>query len=150
MNNLCYINKFLGISVNKCCCTNWDGILKVLSSPGIDSKESVPPAYVAWQAEPVFLNLLRSPGLNVYKYGLWYDHPIATRFLVPTDCSKIPAPYTKIKCTLKVCMHFKLCVWTELLINKISKSLYSLLYAVSWQVDLFFPLNASKVHKFSN
>jgi hypothetical protein len=26
-----------------------DGILKLLRSPGIDSKDSIPPAYVAWQ-----------------------------------------------------------------------------------------------------
>ncbi len=36
--------------------------LKLLWSPGIDSKESIPPAYVAWQA---------------YEY----DNPIPTRFL---------------------------------------------------------------------
>jgi hypothetical protein len=42
------------------------GIFKLLRSPGIDSKESVPPAYVAL-------------------------HPILTRFLAPIDRSKIPA-----------------------------------------------------------
>jgi hypothetical protein len=27
-----------------------DGIFKLVRSPGIDSKEPIPPAYVAWQA----------------------------------------------------------------------------------------------------
>ncbi len=27
----------------------------------------------------------------VYKYGLWYDNPIPTRFLAPIDCLKIQA-----------------------------------------------------------
>jgi hypothetical protein len=27
-----------------------DGIFKLLKSPGIDSKESIPPAYVSWRA----------------------------------------------------------------------------------------------------
>ncbi len=40
------------------------GIFKLLRSPGINSKESVPPAY---------------------------DNPILTRFLAPIDHSKIPA-----------------------------------------------------------
>jgi hypothetical protein len=29
-----------------------DGILKLLRSPGIDSKEAIPPAHVAWRAGP--------------------------------------------------------------------------------------------------
>jgi hypothetical protein len=29
---------------------NRDGIFKLLRSPGIDSKELIPPAYVAWRA----------------------------------------------------------------------------------------------------
>jgi hypothetical protein len=41
--------------------------------PGIDSEESFPPAYIAWRA------------------GTRYDNSIPTRFLTPTDCSKIPA-----------------------------------------------------------
>jgi hypothetical protein len=52
-----------------------DGIIKLLKSPGIDSKESIPPAYVAWQAGTTILILLGSkPSI---------------------DCSKIPAqgPY---------------------------------------------------------
>jgi hypothetical protein len=35
--------------------TEKDGIFKLLRSPGIDSKESIPPAYVA--TELVFVNL---------------------------------------------------------------------------------------------
>jgi hypothetical protein len=30
-----------------------DSILKLLRSPGIDSKESIPPAYVAWRPVPI-------------------------------------------------------------------------------------------------
>ncbi len=48
------------------------GIFKLLKSPGIDSKESIPPAYVAWRVGR-------------------YDNPIPTLFLAPDiDCSKIP------------------------------------------------------------
>jgi len=36
------------------------GILKLLRSPGIDSKESIPPAYVAWRAGTITLFLLGS------------------------------------------------------------------------------------------
>jgi hypothetical protein len=50
-----------------------DGIFKLLGSPVIDSKESIPPAYVAW------------------RINQQYDNPILTRFLAPIDCSKIPA-----------------------------------------------------------
>jgi len=52
-----------------------DGIIKLLKSPGIDSKESIPPANVAWRAGTTILILLGSkPSI---------------------DCSKIPAqgPY---------------------------------------------------------
>jgi hypothetical protein len=58
--------------------TNWIEVkrteavfLKLLWSPGINSKELIPPAY--------------APG------GL-YNNPIPTRFLVPLDCSKVPSP----------------------------------------------------------
>jgi hypothetical protein len=44
-----------------------DGIFKLLRSPGIYSKESIPSAYVAWRTG------------------------ITTRFLAPGDYSKIPA-----------------------------------------------------------
>jgi hypothetical protein len=51
-----------------------DGIFKhFLRSPGIDSKESIPPSYV-----PSSL-------------AGWYDNPTPSRFLAPIDCSKIPA-----------------------------------------------------------
>jgi hypothetical protein len=46
-------------------------ILKLLWSPGIDSKELIPPAYAL--------------------EGL-YNNPIPARFLAPLDCSKVPAP----------------------------------------------------------
>jgi hypothetical protein len=39
---------------------NRDGIFKLLRSPGIDSKESIPPAYVAWRASTTTLFLLGS------------------------------------------------------------------------------------------
>ncbi len=49
----------------------WARIFKRLWSPGIDLKESIPPAYEA--------------------HGPVYDNPISTRFLAPIDCLKIPA-----------------------------------------------------------
>ena len=39
-------------------------ICKRLRSPGIDSKESIPPACAAWRAEPVFADLLSRPGID--------------------------------------------------------------------------------------
>jgi hypothetical protein len=45
------------------CAHNRGGIFKLLMSPGIDSKESIPPADVAWRAR--------------------YDNPIPTRFHSP-------------------------------------------------------------------
>ncbi len=47
------------------------GIFKLLRSPGIDSKESIPPAYVAWRVGTTTLFLLE--------------------FLAPINRSKIPA-----------------------------------------------------------
>jgi hypothetical protein len=44
---------------------SWVRIFKLLCSPGIDSKEPIPPAYVAWRPR--------------------YDNPIPTRFLAPTQ-----------------------------------------------------------------
>ncbi len=38
----------------------WDDIFKLLRSLGIDSKESIPPAYVAWRAGTTTLFLLGS------------------------------------------------------------------------------------------
>jgi hypothetical protein len=48
-----------------------DGIFKLLRSPGIESEEPIPPAYVAPAGR--------------------YDNPVPTRFLTPIDCSKILA-----------------------------------------------------------
>jgi hypothetical protein len=39
---------------------NWARIFKLLRSPGIDSKESIPPAYIAWRAGAITLFLLGS------------------------------------------------------------------------------------------
>jgi hypothetical protein len=50
-------------------------IFKRLWGPGIDSKEWIPPAYVAWRAG--------------------YDNPIPPRFLAPIDSLKIPAQQLK-------------------------------------------------------
>ncbi len=58
---------------------HWARIFKYIRNPWIDSKESIPPAYVAC-----------------------YDNPIPTRFLAPIDCLKIPALYTK-QTTWPVC-----------------------------------------------
>ncbi len=58
--------------------TNWIKVkqteavfLKLLWSPGIDSKELIPPAYAL--------------------AGLYSNH-ISAQFLAPLDCSKVPAP----------------------------------------------------------
>jgi hypothetical protein len=40
------------------CAENAARIFKLLRSPGTDSKESIPPAYVAWQADTTTLFLL--------------------------------------------------------------------------------------------
>jgi hypothetical protein len=44
-------------------------IFKLLRSPENDSKESIPQAYVAWRAEPVFVNLLKSLGIDSQSGG---------------------------------------------------------------------------------
>ncbi len=61
---------------DRCEKTNWIEIkrteaifLKLLWSPGIDSKELIPPAYAL--------------------VGL-YNNPVPARFLAPLDCSKAP------------------------------------------------------------
>jgi hypothetical protein len=51
-----------------------DGIFKLLRSPGIGSKESIPPAYIAWRAGTATLFLLVSNA--------------------PIDCSRIQAQAT--------------------------------------------------------
>jgi hypothetical protein len=60
--------------------TNWIEVkrteavfLKLLWSPGIDSKELIPPAYAL--------------------AGL-YNNPIPAHFLAPLDCSKAPLTFT--------------------------------------------------------
>jgi hypothetical protein len=94
-------------------------------SPGIDSKESVPPAYVASAGivkqsigvrnqvgirlsyRPIRLHsladfvllesILELPkSLQIRILAGRYDNPLPTRFLAPIDCSKIPA-----QCTLQ-------------------------------------------------
>jgi hypothetical protein len=86
-----------------------DGILKLLRSPGIDLKESIPPTYVACRARickpfkkprnrfPAWRN--RSLGidsrlhkrLKIRALAGRFDNPIPTRFLALIECSKIPA-----------------------------------------------------------
>ncbi len=46
------------------------GICKRLRSPGMDSKESIPPAYIAWRVEPVFVDLLWSLGIDSQPGGI--------------------------------------------------------------------------------
>ncbi len=53
---------------------SWARIFKLLRSPETDSKELIPPAYEAWQAD-----------------SCWYNTTIPTRFLAPIDFLKIPA-----------------------------------------------------------
>jgi hypothetical protein len=38
-----------------------DGNFKLFSSPGVDSKELIPPAYVAWDG---IFKLLKTPGID--------------------------------------------------------------------------------------
>jgi hypothetical protein len=61
-------------------------IFKRLWSPGIDSKGSIPPAYVAGRY-----------------------NPIPTRFLAPIDCLKIPALDSLFKTNRKwICVEYKM------------------------------------------
>jgi hypothetical protein len=58
----------------------WARVCKRLRSPGIDSKEWIPPAYIAWRtgtsnrivvpARQAGISILWAPW-KVYKYGLW-------------------------------------------------------------------------------
>jgi hypothetical protein len=41
-----------------------DSIFKFLRSPGIDYKESIPPAHVAWLSGAQIFKRLRSPGID--------------------------------------------------------------------------------------
>ncbi len=56
------ISFFISFSLSLCnkCAASWARILKLLRSPGVDSKESIPPAYVAWLAGTTTLFLLNS------------------------------------------------------------------------------------------
>jgi hypothetical protein len=63
-----------------------DGIFKLSRSPGIDSKESIPPAYVAWESIPG-----RFKSLKISSLVGRYDNPIHICFPAPVDCSKILA-----------------------------------------------------------
>ncbi len=65
-----YMLRFTHPAFAKTQCKYRARILKLLRSPGIDSKASIPPAYVAWRAST------RSP--------------IPTRFLATVDCLKLP------------------------------------------------------------
>ena len=55
-----------------------EGVFKLLKSPGINSKESIPPSYIAWQAGTT------------------------TRFLAPMDCTKIPSLSMNMKAKTKL------------------------------------------------
>ncbi len=61
----------------------WARIFILLSSIGIDSKESISPAYAAWRAST--------------------RTPIPTRFLAPMECLKIPALVWLMDLLVKVC-----------------------------------------------
>ncbi len=74
----------------------WGGIFKLLRSPGIDSKESIPPRICS--LSPYFSTLMehrnRVQGINsasLCSLAGRYDNTIPTRFLAPIDCLKIPA-----------------------------------------------------------
>ncbi len=59
---------------------DWARISKCLRSPGIDSKESIPPGYVCW----------RHRFLDNYKFGLWAHTTIMTEeTVVDTTCENL-------------------------------------------------------------
>ncbi len=62
-----------------------DGIFKLLSSPGIEPKESIFPAH----GYSLFASLFRLAGR--------YDSPITIRFLAHIDYSKITAHYSRLQ-----------------------------------------------------
>ncbi len=82
-------------------------IFKLLRSPRIDSKDSIPPAYVCSQS-PYLLTFFKKPRnrfpawrnrflgmipvlrLQIRALAGRYDNPLLTRFLAPIDCLKIP------------------------------------------------------------
>ncbi len=68
---------------------SWNGILKLFRIPGIDSKESIPPAYVA---ELEFLNFYEaqesiqgSNSAGLCSLAVRYNNPIPTWFLSPIE-----------------------------------------------------------------
>ncbi len=59
---------------------DWARICNCLRSPGIDSKESIPPGYVCW----------RHRFLDNYKFGLWAHTTIMTEeTVVDTTCENL-------------------------------------------------------------
>jgi hypothetical protein len=67
----------------------WPQICKRLRSLGIDSKESIPPAYVAWRdgrsdrvVVPVRLGIDSRAPWKVYKYGQWAHSMVRLRRLL--------------------------------------------------------------------
>jgi hypothetical protein len=66
---------------------------RLLKSPGIDSKESIPPVYVAWRAGTAICSYLVPSPIDCLKIPAMYDNPIPTRFLATIDCLKIPVLY---------------------------------------------------------
>ncbi len=99
-----------------------DGICKLLRRPGIDSKESIPPVYLAWARickllwstgieTQEFLGSLQ--GLQIWALTGWYDIPIPTRFLAPINWSKIPGMYARliIHCVVLFCLNAVIFFW---------------------------------------
>ncbi len=79
-------------------------IFKLLRSPGIDSKELIPPAYVAWRAWDENLSLAMGRGINsrnrvwnwvakLHRLSGRYDNPMPTWFLAPIAGLKLPTLY---------------------------------------------------------
>ncbi len=71
--------------------TTGESIFKLLRSPGIYSKESIPPAYVAWRAGTTTI---------YYSSSIPYPHSV--------DCSKIPAlVFIYTLCLHEICEKYK-------------------------------------------
>jgi hypothetical protein len=87
------MNQFQGTNSARLC--NQSPYFKHLWSPGIDSKEWIPPAYVASRAgydNPIPTRFLAPVDcLKIPALAGRYDNPIPARFLAPIDCLKIPA-----------------------------------------------------------
>ncbi len=69
------------LSVPSCFCLWSYGIFKLFRIPGIDSKESIPPAYVDWRAGTTTLFLLCSPYGMGLKTALLRPLPPIYRYL---------------------------------------------------------------------